>query len=149
MIRRIAVLAAAAIIGIAVLGADRPARADAAQVAQSVAVDVTEVTTGGTWDDGNRNGSYRAVVVVEEQGETSSAHVFLQWLADTEGGTQVVASVPIQEVRNQKLDSAYVTLEGDKDNEAKLTISSFDQKTEKEITIVVNATTPGKLSLGK
>ena len=81
------------------------------------------------------------------------ARVFLQWLAfsETNPVPKVVATVPIKEVNDQKLANASIEIEGEesKDNEITIIVSSYDFDADKDISLFVKGTAPGKYSMAK
>lgn len=125
--------------------------ADAAKVAEGLAPEVSEVVSGGSWSDGDKGGTYRAMVVMGQEGKAFAAHVYLQWIAfdKNTGAPTIVSNTPIKEVRAQELQNAFIFLEVEKDNEAKLSITSYDPVADKDISLTATATTPGKYSIAK
>jgi len=81
------------------------------------------------------------------------AHVFLQWLAlsETNPVPKVIATMPIKEVNDQKLANASIEIEGEesKDNEITIIVSSYDFDADKDITLFVKGTAPGKYTMAK
>ena len=77
----------------------------------------------------------------------------LQWLAlsETNPIPTVVATVPIKEVNDQKLANASIEIEGEesKDNEITIVVSSYDFEADKDITLSVKGTAPGKYAMAK
>ena len=79
------------------------------------------------------------------------AHVYLQWLAFSEGSPipAVVKTVPIKEINDQGLANASIELEGEegKDNEVTVVVSSYDLDADKDITLFVKAGQPGTYAM--
>jgi hypothetical protein len=129
------------------------AEEDDAKIVASVPTEVAGIVTGGSWSADKQGGFYRALVIMSGTNETFSARVFLQWLAlsATNPIPTVVATVPIEEVNDQKLANASVEIEGEesKDNEITIVVSSYDFDADKDIALFVKGTTPGKYTMAK
>lgn len=131
---------------------ERPAAAaEPLQQAEAVPAEITEVVTGGGWIEGKSEGGYRAILVMTGGGQDFAMQVFLQWVSLQPDGTapQVVKTVPIKEANANKLPNAFLSIEAEKDNEAVLTIASYDQAAKKESEIVVKAGLPGQYTVQK
>ena len=85
--------------------------------------------------------------------QSFGARVFLQWLAlsETDPFPTIVATVPLKEVNDQKLGNASIEIEGEesKDNEITIIVSSYDFEADKDITLYVKGTAPGKYAMAK
>ena len=59
--------------------------------------------------------------------------------------------MPIKEVNDQKLANASIEIEGEesKDNEITIVVSSYDFEADKDITLSVKGTAPGKYAMAK
>ena len=129
------------------------AQEDDAKIVASVPTEVADVVTGGSWSADKQGGFYRAFVIMSGTQETFSARVFLQWLAlsETNPVPTVVATVPIKEVNDQRLANASIEVEGEesKDNEVTVVVSSYDFEADKDITLFVKGTAPGKYTMAK
>ena len=129
------------------------AQEDDAKIVASVPTEVADIVTGGSWSADKQGGFYRAFVIMNGNQETFSARVFLQWLAlsETNPIPTVVATVPIKEVNDQKLANASIEIEGEesKDNEITIVVSSYDFEADKDITLSVKGTAPGKYAMAK
>lgn len=115
----------------------------AEQIAAAVPALVTDVHSGGGWQDGAERGIYRAVVV-PTPGD-GSAQVFVQWIAVKQDGAEpiVFKSVAIKEIAAKKLPNAFLTLEADKEGEITIVVASFDPATSKDTILAFKATKPG------
>lgn len=126
---------------------------DEAKLVDAVAPEIAEVATGGSWSVDKKGGFYRAIVLMTGDQKSFGAHVFLQWLAFSEGSPvpTVVATVPLKEINDQKLANASISLEGEegKDNEITLVVSSYDFDADKDITLFAKATVPGTYTMVK
>lgn len=125
--------------------------ADSVKIAEGLPAEISEVVSGGSWSEGDTGGSYRAMVIMGQEGKQFAAHVYLQWVSFDKqtGAPKIMKNIPIKEVRDQQLQNAFIFLETEKDNEAKLSITSYDPVADKDISIQVLATVPGKYSIGK
>ena len=114
---------------------------------------VPHVVTGGSWSADKQGGFYRAIVAMTGAEKDFGAHVFLQWLAlsETNPVPKVIATMPIKEVNDQKLANASIEIEGEesKDNEITIIVSSYDFDADKDITLFVKGTAPGKYTMAK
>jgi hypothetical protein len=145
------ILRAAAIVISFAAPAVTSALADDAKLVDGVAPEVAEVVTGGSWSVGKQGGFYRAIVVMSGDQKSFGAHVYLQWLAFSEGSPvpAVVKTVPIKEINDQALANASIELEGEegKDNEVTVVVSSYDLDADKDITLFVKAGQPGTYAM--
>jgi hypothetical protein len=127
------------------------ALADDTKLIDGVTPEVAEVATGGSWSAGKQGGFYRAIVLMTGDQKTFGAHVYLQWLAFSEGSPipTVVKTVPIKEINDQGLANASIELEGEegKDNEVTVVVSSYDLDADKDITLFVKAGQPGTYAM--
>lgn len=120
--------------------------ASAGALAQNLAPAITEVANGGAWTDGKDTGFYRAVVVNEPGAANDVAYVFMQWITYRNGTSEprIVNETPLKEVNALHLPNAFLTLDAEKDNEAILTVSSFDPQKEGDQNFTITAALPGK-----
>ena len=130
------------------------ARADeaaAAAVATALPPSVVEVANGGAWTKGEERGYYRAIVVSSPEGERDVAYLFLQWITykGSAAGGAVVAAAPIKEINALKLSNAFLTIDAEKEEEAIVTVSSFDPEKETDILYTVTATAPGAYTVAQ
>ena len=72
-------------------------------------------------------------------------------LSETNPVPKVIATMPIKEVNDQKLANASIEIEGEesKDNEITIIVSSYDFDADKDITLFVKGTAPGKYTMAK
>ena len=72
-------------------------------------------------------------------------------LSETDPVPKIVATVPIKEVNDQKLGNASIEIEGEetKDNQITIIVSSYDFDADKDITLYVKGTAPGKYAMAK
>lgn len=141
---------AAILIAAAFIAAAAPAAADPVEAAKAIPADVSEVLTGGGWQQGDQVGTYRVVTTYQGSGEQSYAAVALQWIAfDRAGGAAVVETVPINEINERKLRSVFVGMEADKENEVTLIVTHIGDDPSKEENINVVAGLPGRYRLEK
>lgn len=147
-------LRATALLAFALLPlASAAAADDDAKIVESLPPEVADVVSGGSWSEGKQGGFYRAIVVMTGSEQSFGARVFLQWLALSESSPlpTVVATVPIKEVNDQKLANAAIEIEGEetKDNEITIIVSSYDFDADKDISLFVKGTAPGKYTMAK
>ena len=147
-------LRAAALLAVALIPpASASAADDDAKVVESLPPEVADVVTGGSWSEGKQGGFYRAIVVMSGTEQSFGARVFLQWLAlsETDPVPKIVATVPLKEVNDHKLGNASIEIEGEesKDNEITIIVSSYDFDADKDISLYVKGTAPGKYAMSK
>ena len=76
---------------------------------------VEDVSIGGSWQDGDRNGAYR-LVVTRAGGEKVTARLFIQWIAYGDAGQATVAdSIEIAELAALGVDIVNLSTEADDD----------------------------------
>jgi hypothetical protein len=74
---------------------------------------VEDVSIGGSWQDGDRNGAYR-LVVTRTGSEKIPARLFIQWIAYGDSGQAIVAdSIEIKELTELGVDVANLSTEAD------------------------------------
>jgi len=148
VLRATALLAVALIPPASALAAD-----DDAKIVEGLPPEVADVVTGGSWSEGKQGGFYRAIVVMSGTEQSFGARVYLQWLAlsETDPVPKIVATVPLKEVNDQKLGNASIEIEGEetKDNQITIIVSSYDFDADKDITLYVKGTAPGKYAMAK
>lgn len=116
--------------------------------AAAVPANVIQVVSGGTWEDGGKKGTYRAIMVAPAS-PAEGAQIFLQWLAaGKDPGTVEVASVvALQKINDMKLPDAFLSMDFEKSNEVMLYVQPYDPAKESDQSFTVTATLPGKLSI--
>ena len=72
-------------------------------------------------------------------------------LSETNPVRKVMATVPVEEVNDQKLANIQSILRGkeSKDNEITIIVSSYDFDADKDISLFVKGTAPGKYSMAR
>ncbi len=150
MFARTLLFSAFAIASMAVV-ATGPALSQALDIAKSVPTHLSEATSGGAWTKGEQSGVYRVMSLVVPSGESSHSEVVVQWLQleENKPDPTVIETIAIKEVNDQQLQGAFVTLETEKDNEATLVVSSYDPIEDKDISISIRLTEPGKYEIVK
>ncbi|MCF6198391.1 MAG: hypothetical protein L3J67_03155 [Hyphomicrobiaceae bacterium] len=144
------------------------ARADSADVVNSLPAQIPEIVTGGSWKNGNLGGVYRAVVVLSKADHKKTgllskanagapataakpilherkAEVFIQWIAYENGKatSKIIKTVSIKEFNEKQLRHAFLAMDTLKDNEMTLLVTSYDENKDKDVSVSVKATTPG------
>jgi len=144
------------------------ARADGADLVNSLPAQIPEIVTGGSWKKGDIGGVYRAVVVLSEDrhgksgllskarednksktskapASTRKAEVFIQWIAYENGKatSRVVKTVSVKEFNEKNLRHAFLAMDTLKDNEMTLLVTSYDENKDKDVSVSVKATAPG------
>lgn len=117
-------------------------------VAAAVPLEVPEIISGGSWQDGQNRGIYRAVVVLTGSQADFAANVVVQWIGSKGDGSklEIVNAVPIADFNQKRMANAFLSLESDIENEVVIAISAYDIKTQKESMFAYKATRPGVLS---
>lgn len=86
---------------------------DTADLVRAIPGAVEDVSIGGSWQDGDRNGAYR-IVVTRAAGERITARLFVQWIAYGDAGEASVAdSIEITEVGDLGVDIVNLSSETD------------------------------------
>ncbi|MCP4936369.1 MAG: hypothetical protein GY927_19740 [bacterium] len=159
----------AALLLAPVLAGSSIAKADSSDIANSLPAQIPEILTGGSWSNGSVGGVYRAVVVISKSLEQKTnlaaksrkvssttdknkpaterkAEVFIQWISHENGkaNAKIVKTVSIREFNEKQLRHAFLAMDTLKDNEMTLLVTSYDEGSDKDISISVKATTPGK-----
>ena len=126
----------------------RAPAASPADIAAGLAPEVVQVVSGGTWQDGDKKGGYRAVLVEPSGGGATGAQLFLEWLAAGKDGAApaIVASSPIKEVNDLKLSNATLSMEYEKTNEFTVFLEPNDPSKDTVDSYTILATAPGKYS---
>ena len=114
-------------------------------LAARLPVEVSEVSSGGTWIDGQASGSYRTVTI-QTYAPVEIAEVFLQWVGSRSPseGLQIISSVPLREFNEQKLASASITLEAEVEGSARIVIAGQDAAGRAAGLMSIVATGPGR-----
>lgn len=125
--------------------------ADADALAGAMPAQITEVTTTGTWQDGGRSGTYRALVVMGETAGKPHAKVYLQWIdgAPPAGGSAIAASKPIDQINALNVPNASLAMDSEAKNEVTLLVQSYDPNAESSLSFSVTATLPGQLTVSE
>ncbi len=127
-----------------VLLAGAAAGQDASGIVQAVPANVTEVTTGGAWTNGDQTGAFRAIVVTGgESGPQVSVYVQLLAFAKTGAVASVLKTTPIKEVTDRKLQNAFVNFDAEAENKATLIITSYDAAKDTDNSIYAEVTADG------
>jgi hypothetical protein len=123
--------------------------ADAAKIVETIPTEVTEVVSGGSWSEGDTSGEFRAITVTEQVGSTTQASVIVQMLAiDKASSTRkVIKTVPLKEVNDKKLESAFLTMNVESDNELTLNITSYDTEKDQDTELTVKFASTGKYEI--
>lgn len=121
------------------------AEPEAMGIASRLAVEVTEVVTGGTWIDGAASGAYRTVTVQTSAPE-ETVDIFIQWIGTRSAAEppQIISSVPLREVNALKLATASITLESEVEGIAKIIVAGQDASGRTAGLVTFVATTPGR-----
>ena len=142
-------IAASVLLGMSVSAAQAAPPTD---VAAAVSPQVVGVVSGGTWEEGGKKGYYRAVLIAPPDANTG-AQIFLQWMTaadQSSGGVPAIAKiVPVQEVADQKMLDANLSMEFEKPNEFILYVEPTDPAKAATQSLTVTATAPGKYSAVK
>lgn len=86
---------------------------ETADSVRAIPAGVEDVSIGGSWQDGDRNGAYR-LVVTRAAGEHVTARLFVQWLAyGAAGAATVEESIEITELGELGVDIINLSSETD------------------------------------
>jgi hypothetical protein len=79
------------------------------------------------------------------------AEVYIQWIAYENGKARphIVKTVSVREFNEKQLRHAFLAMDTINENEMTLLVTSYDEKTDKDIAVTVRATTPGKYKPAK
>ena len=144
------------------------AKADSSDLVSSLPAQIPEILTGGSWTNGSVGGVYRAVVVLSKnstqkpdlfskatlnrsKSSERKAEVFIQWIAydGSKATSKIVKTVSIKEFNEKQLRHAFLAMDTLKDNEMTLLVTSYDESKDKDVSISVKATAPGKYETSK
>ena len=148
-------LRAAALLAVALIPpASASAADDDAKIVESLPPEVADVVTGGSWSEGKQGGFYRAIVIMSGNEQIlRGARLSCSGLRCPKPNPvpKMVATVPLKEVNDQKLGNASIEIEGEesKDNEITIIVSSYDFDADKDISLYVKGTAPGKYAMSK
>ncbi len=121
-------------------------------IATALAPQVVGVVSGGTWEESGKKGYYRAVLIAPADASTG-AQIYLQWMTaadQSSGGVPAIAkAVPVQEVADQKMLDANLSMEFEKPNEFILYVEPSDPSKAATQSLTVTATAPGKYTAVK
>lgn len=151
------------LLGSIFTGSNR-AHADSSDLVNSLPAQIPEILTGGSWTNGNIGGVYRAVVVLSKVSNQRQnllkktangpetlpterkAEVFIQWISYANGKAtaKIVKTVSIKEFNEKQLRHAFLAMDTLKENEMTLLVTSYDENSDKDVSISVKATAPGK-----
>ena len=159
---------------IASLSVARAENGNSNDLVSSLPAQIPEILTGGSWTNGSVGGVYRAVVVLSKSKNSKSAllnkavankpstvenstagerkaEVFIQWIAYGTGKAtaKIVKTVSIKEFNEKQLRHAFLAMDTLKDNEMTLLVTSYDENSDKDVSISVKATTPGQYTSAK
>lgn len=127
-----------------VLLAGAAAAQDASAIVQSIPGNVTEVTTGGAWTNGDQTGAFRAIVVTGGDAEPQvSVHVQLVSFAKTGAAASILKTTSIREVTDRKLQNAFINFDAESENKATLIITSYDATKDVDNSIYAEVTSDG------
>lgn len=120
------------------------------QAAASVPVELAEATTGGTWSDGGRAGTYRVLVMRTGAPGAPQTLIYLQWIAIPAGAAgEIVAAVPVRELNERKLPNAFLSLDSEANNEINVQVQVYDPNSEDSTAYTVKAMAPGRYTVSE
>lgn len=122
---------------------------DAAKIVETIPTEITEVVSGGSWSEGDASGEFRAITITEQVGSTTQASVIVQMLAidKATSARKIIKTVPLKEVNDKKLESAFLTMNVESDNELKLNITSYDSEKDQDTEMTVKFASTGKYEI--
>ncbi len=79
------------------------------------------------------------------------AEVFIQWISYENGkaNAKIVKTVSVKEFNEKQLRHAFLAMDTLKDNEMTLLVTSYDENRDKDVSVSVKATVPGKYETAK
>jgi hypothetical protein len=117
-------------------------------IAAALPVELTEVTSGGSWIDGSSSGTYRVVIVLGGPPD-EAAEVHIQWIGSRTPASplQIIASTPIKEFNDLRLSSASISVDAEIDGEARVSITGPETPGETPVAVSIVAQLPGQYAL--
>jgi hypothetical protein len=114
-------------------------------IAAALPVELTEVTSGGSWIDGTASGTYRVFVVIGGIPD-EGAEVHIQWIGSRTPASplQIIASMPIKEFNTLRLPSATISVDAEVDGEARVSIAGPETPGETPVVMSILAGLPGQ-----
>lgn len=121
---------------------------DADAIVSGIPGNVTEVTTGGAWSKGDKNGTFRAIVVMTSD-KQPQVNVFVQLLTFEKDSAiaTVTKTTPIKEVREKKLQNAFVNFDAENEGKATLIITSYDAEKDADNSLYAEINADGNYKL--
>lgn len=121
---------------------------DATKVAGQVPPEVSEVVSGGSWTQGDASGSFRAIVVNTSEGGQSQAHVIVQWVqSGKDAAPKVTKSSVVKEIKEKKLQNAFLAMDTENENELTVIVTSYDAKKDEDISMLVKLSAAGSYEI--
>lgn len=109
--------------------------ADAEKIAAAVPVEIAEVVNGGTWNDNNQNGFYRAIVVTPGSGAPASVIVQLLGVESENAAPKVAKTILVKEVSERAFPNVYLAMDAETENEMTLIVTAYGTETDQDTAI--------------
>jgi hypothetical protein len=120
---------------------------DTGDLVRAIPAGVEDVSIGGSWQDGDRNGAYR-LVVTRAAGERITARLFVQWIAYGDTGEATVAeSIEITELGDLGVDIVNLSSETD-DTGISVFVDTMSDSNAMSETYEVHIFSPGDYMFG-
>jgi hypothetical protein len=108
------------------------ASGDVEKLAGAVPVELSEAVSGGLWKNNGATGYYRAMVITPGPGGQTNVVVQLLSVEKPEAAPKLTKTVVIKEIADQKISSAFLAMDSDKDNEMTLIVTAYGSGTDQD-----------------
>jgi hypothetical protein len=105
---------------------------DVDQLAASVPIDITEVVSGGLWNNDGASGFYRAMVVAAAPDRPVANVVVQMFAVEKETPPKQKKSITIKEIAEQKIPSAFLAMDAENENEMTLVVTAYGSGTDQD-----------------
>jgi hypothetical protein len=106
------------------------------KVAASVPLEVTELVSGGVWNDDGHSGYYRAMVVSPgAAGEVANVVVQMLAMEKTDAAPKLAKSIVLKEIAEQKIANAFLAMDAENENEMTLVVTAYGAGTDQDTAI--------------
>jgi hypothetical protein len=105
---------------------------DVEKLAAAIPVELSEMVSGGLWKDGAAAGYYRAMVITPGPGGQTNVVVQLLAVEKPDAAPKVTKTIVLKEVADQKISSAFLAMDSEKDNEMTLIVTAYGTGTDQD-----------------
>ncbi len=123
---------------------------DTGKLALAVPVQVTEVATASSWEDGEVSGVFRAIVLTTPSGDSTQAHMIVQLLTLGPDGSpnKVYKSAVVSKIDEKKLPNAFLAVEEDgTENEVTWRVTTYDSNSNADVSALVTINAKGEITV--